>query len=218
MERTTSNDRRKKRKQRRIVRLLLLCVVATGFFFIGRVTKPVEKETVTKIVTKKVEVPAYTTDKLPSDTEITYLDIPLSKNLQKYVNEICADENVPVSLVYALIEQESQFNPETVSKTNDYGLMQINEINLDSLEEQYRTADLLNPYQNVFCGIKIIGSYIKEYETYQKALMAYNMGKYGASKAWQNGITSTNYSDNVLSLMEEYEEELSNGNDTDSKS
>ena len=36
---------------------------------------------------------------------------------------------------------ESKFNPEAVSATNDYGLMQINEVNHDRLEEQYQCAD-----------------------------------------------------------------------------
>ena len=93
-----------------------------------------------------------------------------------------------------------------MSETNDYGLMQINEVNHDRLEEQYRCADMLNPYQNVFCGIKVIGSYIETYEDYTKALMAYNMGNYGAKKAWDNGITSTAYTEVILNLMHEYED------------
>ena len=62
-----------------------------------------------------------------------------------------------------MIDQESKFNPEVVSKTGDYGLMQINTINHEWLAEEYRTADMLDPYQNVFCGIKVIGSYIQNY-------------------------------------------------------
>ena len=67
---------------------------------------------------------------------------------------------------------------------------------------------MLNPYQNVFCGVKVIGSYIEIYGDYTKALMAYNMGNYGARKAWDNGITSTTYTDLVLGLMQEYEQEV----------
>ena len=134
-------------------------------------------------------------------------DIPLSDSLQRYIYEVCADEGVPVTLVLAMIEHESRFNPEVVSSTDDYGLMQINEVNHEWLEEDFRCADMLNPYQNVFCGIKIIAKYIEKYEDdYGKALMAYNMGDYGARKAWQNGVTSTNYSTSILELMQKYEE------------
>ena len=44
------------------------------------------------------------------------------------------------------------------------------------------------------------------YGDYGKALMAYNMGDYGAQKAWESGVTNTNYSSTILELMQEYEE------------
>lgn len=187
------------------VAILFLLLVAVGFFF-GRITAPVEVETVT--VTELVEVPAPSTEELPEAAEISYYDVPLSHSLQDFIYEMCAEEHVPMSLIIAMINHESKFNPEAVSATNDYGLMQINEVNHDRLEEQYQCADMFNPYQNVFCGIKVIGSYIATYEDYTKALMAYNMGNYGAKKAWANGITSTAYTDLILGLMQEYEREV----------
>ena len=182
------------------VAILFLLLVAVGFFF-GRITAPVKVETVTELV----EVPAPSTEELPEAVEISYYDVPLSHSLQDFIYEMCAEEHVPMSLIIAMIDHESKFNPEAVSATNDYGLMQINEVNHDRLEEQYQCADMFNPYQNVFCGIKVIGSYIATYEDYTKALMAYNMGNYGAKKAWTNGITSTAYTDLILGLMQEYE-------------
>ena len=186
---------------------ILLLLVVIGLLIgliIGRSTAPVETEIVTETIT--VEVPVYEADKLPEVGEVMYFDVPLSHSLQRYIYEICADEGVPVSLVMAMIEHESRFNPEVVSSTDDYGLMQINEINHVWLEEDYRCADMLNPYQNVFCGVKIISKYVEEYEDYGKALMAYNMGDYGARTAWENGIESTNYSTSILELMQKYEE------------
>ena len=94
-----------------------------------------------------------------------------------------------------------------MSDTDDYGLMQINKVNHSWLNKEYHCGDMLNPYQNIYCGVRLISSYIKEYDgDYNKALMAYNMGQYGARKAWQNGVVSTPYSDRVLSLMRNYEE------------
>lgn len=191
--------------------ILLLIVIIGGVtgFLIGRAIAPVETERVTKIVT--VEVPVYEADKLPELGEVFYYDIPLSDSLQRYIYEVCTDEGVPVTLALAMIEHESQFNPEVVSSTNDYGLMQINEVNHEWLEEDFHCADMLNPYQNVFCGIKIIAKYIEKYEDdYGKALMAYNMGDYGAQKAWESGVSDTNYSSTILGLMQEYEEVLRN--------
>ena len=186
--------------------ILVLLVLIGGVlgFFLAKLTTP-PQETIT--VTKTVEVPAYKSNVLVDTADVFLFDVPLSDSLQRYIYEICADEDVPVTLVMAMIEHESGFDPEAVSPTNDYGLMQINEINHERLETKYRCADMLDPYQNVFCGVTIIGSYIERYEgDLTKALMAYNMGDYGARKAWDSGITSTRYSERILSLMEKYEE------------
>lgn len=207
---------RRKRSRRDIIkleaRLILIGLVALGMligFFIGKAQTKTVTETVT--VTEIVEVPAYDADNLPEVSDIYYFDIPLSNSLQRFIYEVCADNEVPVTLVLALIEHESRFNPEAVSSTGDYGLMQINEVNHKNLEERFRTADMLDPYQNIFCGVKILSEYIKKYEgNYSKALMAYNMGSYGAEKAWKNEIKSTKFSDSILTLFEKYEEVVKN--------
>ena len=185
--------------------ILVLMVIIGGElgFFLAKLTTP-PQETIT--VTKTVEVPAYKSNVLVDTADVFLFDVPLSDSLQRYIYEICADENVPVTLVMAMIEHESGFDPEAVSPTDDYGLMQINAVNHEWLKEEYRCADMMNPYQNVFCGISIISSYIDKYGELDKALMAYNMGNYGAQKAWKNGVTSIAYSEEILSLMKEYEE------------
>ena len=186
-----------------MVLVLLMLIGGVFGFFLAKLTTP-PPETIT--VTKTVEVPAKS-NVLVDTADVLLFDVPLSDSLQRYIYEICADENVPITLVMAMIEHESRFNPEVVSSTDDYGLMQINKVNHEWLEEDFRCADMLNPYQNVFCGIKIIAKYIEKYEgDYGKALMAYNMGDYGARKAWQNGVTITKYSTSVLELMQKYEE------------
>lgn len=185
--------------------ILVLLVLIGGVlgFFLAKLTTP-PQETIT--VTKTVEVPTYKSNVLVDTADVFLFDVPLSDSLQRYIYEICADENVPVTLVMAMIEHESGFDPEAVSPTDDYGLMQITAVNHEWLKEEYRCADMMNPYQNVFCGISIISSYIDKYGELDKALMAYNMGNYGAQKAWKNGVTSIAYSEEILSLMKEYEE------------
>lgn len=201
----------KKKPKRNFARLytaFLVIALLGGLigYAIGAVYTP--QKTVT--VTETIEVPVHESENLPQDTEVFLFDIPLSDSLQRYIYEICADEGVPVTLALAMIEHESGFNPEVISSTDDYGLMQINAINHEWLEEKYRVADFLNPYQNAFCGITIIGSYIEKYGDYGKALMAYNMEDYGAQKSWENGVTSSSYSTTILDLMQKYEEVLHN--------
>lgn len=216
--------RKRKINRNKIVRVeawvVLLGLVVIGIvigFFIGKTQAKTVVETETVTYTETVEVPTAYMDRLPQVSEVFYFDVPLSNSLQRFMYEVCADQDVPITLIMAMIEHESRFNPEAVSSTNDYGLMQINAINHSELEEKYRTADMLDPYQNVYCGIRIIGSYLKKYEgNYTNALMAYNMGDYGARKAWANGITSTHYTDTILSLMQEYEEVVRNATGNDS--
>ena len=199
---TTNRNRRMRGNAFAILAVLVLIGGVAGFF-LGRSSVP--EKTVT--LTNTVEVPVYESATLVDTSEVFLYDVPLSDSLQRYIYEVCADEGVPVTLVLAMIEHESGFDPEAVSPTDDYGLMQINSVNHERLEEQYRCADMMNPYQNVFCGVKIIGSYVNRYEgDYAKALMAYDMGNYGAQKAWGSGITSTKYSETILGLMSDYEE------------
>lgn len=197
---------------------VLIGLVLAGFvigFVTGRLTAPEKVKTVT--VSETVEVPT-SNSTLPETTDIHYFNVPLSHSLQKYIFEICADEGVPPTLILAMIEHESQFDPEVISETEDYGLMQINKINHDQLKEEYRSADMLNPYQNVFCGVKILSGYVGKYEgDYTKALMAYSMGEYGAKKAWANGVKSTDYTTSILGLWQKYEEVSENAGNADNE-
>ena len=203
-EQTKTNKNRRRRGNAFALLAVLLLIGGVAGFFLGRSSAP--EKTVT--LTNTVEVPVQETAKLADTSEVFLYDVPLSDSLQRYIYEICADEGVPVTLVMAMIEHESGFNPEAVSDTDDYGLMQISKINHDQLAEDYRCADMLNPYQNIFCGVKVLSSYLRKYDNdYAKALMAYNMGEYGAKKAWQNGIKSTSYSKSILDLMQKYEQE-----------
>lgn len=189
---------------KRISYILFAGLLVVGFI-LGRVTKPTETIVETEEVVKTVEVPVEVNNSLPADYEVDYFNVPLSHSLQQYIYEICADNDLSVSLVIALIDQESNFNPECVSDTNDYGLMQINECNFQWIKEYYNSVNMFNPYQNVYCGINILAGYLHKYDDdYTKALMCYNLGEYGASKAWENGIFCTEYTKAIETKWEEY--------------
>ena len=110
-EKTTRKVNRRNIVKAEVAGLFLL-LIAVGFF-IGRITAPAKVETVT--VTEKVEVPALSTGELPEVLEITYYDVPLSHGLQDYIYELCAEEHVPMSLIIAMIDHESRFNPEAAA-------------------------------------------------------------------------------------------------------
>lgn len=62
------------------------------------------------------------------DLNFIPLDVPLDKGLQEFIFYLSAGYNMDFTFVMAVIQQESQYNADAVSKSNDYGLMQINEV------------------------------------------------------------------------------------------
>lgn len=133
-----------------------------------------------------------------------YYDCPLDQSLQDHIMMLCDKNNIPTDLVLAVIEQESSFRPDVVSH-NDYGLMQINKINHGWLTEKYGITDFLDPYQNAFCGITMLAGYYEKYQDVNKALMAYNIGEYGAIEMWKQGIVTTSYTNGVNAKRVKYE-------------
>lgn len=130
-------------------------------------------------------------------------DVPLEYELQLHIYTLCEEFQVPLELVYAIIMVESNFRPTLISKTNDYGLMQINKCNHEWLHDKYNVTDFLDPYQNVLCGISILATYYHKYKSLNKVLMAYNMGAGGAAKAWAQGVFTTRYTDKIYKALEQ---------------
>lgn len=133
-------------------------------------------------------------------------DVPLDAEVQEFLYCLSAAYEIDSTLVLALIETESNFNPNLVSATNDYGLMQINRCNERYLNEQVGVDNLLNPYDNIKGGLYILRGLFEKYGDTAKVLMAYNMGEGGAVRLWEQGIFEINYSRNVLQSQERFNE------------
>lgn len=142
--------------------------------------------------------------------EVPYYDIPLSLDLQLYTYNRCVDLGISgyYELVLAMMWQESNFNPELISTTNDYGLMQINKCNHDWLSEELGITDFLEPYQSIDAGTHIFASLLLKYADPHKALMAYNFGEAGARKHWDRGTYTSSYS---RAISEKQEQVLNKG-------
>lgn len=74
-----------------------------------------------------------------------YQSIPLDKDLQEYVWELCVYLEIPecYETILAIMWQETHFDPSLTSITNDYGLMQINEINIAVLHDTLGITDIM---------------------------------------------------------------------------
>lgn len=153
------------------------------------------------------------------DTEVraaepTYYDIPLSKELQLYTYTRCVDYGIPehYELVLAMMWQESNYTPDLVSATDDYGITQINACNHEWLSDLLGTTDFLDVCQNIDAGTYIISKMLLKYGDEHKALMAYNMGENGAALNWDAGIYTSSYSRGVVAKREAIEANNYNAN------
>lgn len=143
------------------------------------------------------------------DTEVraaepTYYDIPLSKDLQLYTYNRCVEYGIPehYELILAMMWQESNYTPDIISATDDYGIMQINACNHEWLSDLLGTTNFLDVYQNIDAGTYIISKMLLKYGDEHKALMAYNMGENGAALNWDAGIYTSSYSREIIAKRE----------------
>ena len=117
-------------------------------------------------------------------------DIPLSRELQAVLRESCEVNGVALCDALGLIEVESGFQVDAVSREGCFGLFQLN--------PKYYPSDL-TPAENIQAGVANLASQIKRYDgDIQAALRAYNKGyddgyrRYAravldASEKWRNG-------------------------------
>lgn len=124
----------------------------------------------------------------------------LSYELQEFMQDCCEEYGVPYALALAIAEVETHFDPDAVSGTGDYGLMQINECNHEWLLE--KGFDVMTYEGNIEAGIYIISGHLDKYGEPELALMAYNCGASGASKLWAAGQYQTDYSRKVMAAFE----------------
>ena len=134
-------------------------------------------------------------------------DIPLDKDIQKYLYDKCKEYNVPYDLALGVIKVESNFNPSLIHKNSngsrDYGLFQINTINHKWLSEELGITDFLNPYQNIDAGVYMLSQLLKKYNNEHIVLMSYNMGERAAKNLVSRGKDSSRYSRKVIAIKEE---------------
>ena len=143
---------------------------------------------------------------LEVELEAEPVDIPVSYDVevQEIIIEVAEEYGIEPSLMLAIAEVESNGRPHVISKTNDYGLMQINKINHEWLEEELGITDWLDARQNAEASCYIVRWLRENYEQCEEdnscLLMAYNMGVGGARKLWKQGIYESKYSKKVLNV------------------
>lgn len=142
---------------------------------------------------------------LSEDTvDVVMFDVPLDADLQKYLLDVANEYGVEPSLIVAVIDKESDFDPNARSKSGDSGLMQVNDCNLSTLKRELGIDDIYDPYQNILGGTYILSECLDDTNgDIQLALMCYNMGLKNAKSCWSKGIYSSSYSRDVYYMYTE---------------
>lgn len=167
---------------------------------VGRI---VVEETETSIdipETETAEITAYIAPETIPETEEYIEVIPdpdpiIETDIDALIVQVAGEYGLPWQLVRAVCYVESGFDPNAISVTGDYGLMQVSYINHGWLG----LTDPLDPEQNLRAGCTILKSAIDKSDgDFTLALMRYNRGDGYAMSQWAQGIYSTDYTNKVL--------------------
>lgn len=133
-------------------------------------------------------------------------------DLKTYTKEMCEIYDIPYEYVLGIIYNESRFKPEVTSEfegTTNYGLMQINSVTFDFLNEEIgleSCEDLLDPKTNILAGIKLL-CYHREYtDTDRDMILRYQVGEGNYNTMKANGQHSIPALKNVLNKANQFKE------------
>lgn len=84
-------------------------------------------------------------------------DIPMPKAHQSALYKLCKKKGLDYKKALAVIQHESQYDPNEISETNDYGYFQINKVNHADLVKKLNTPNKpLDPFVNIEWGTTML--------------------------------------------------------------
>lgn len=120
----------------------------------------------------------------------------------EYIELLCQERSMCPELVQAVIETESNWDPE--ARNGDcIGLMQISEKWHRDRMERLGVEELMDPYDNILVGVDYLAELFRWYKDPAMVLMLYN-GDSRAWKFWETGEISE-YAARILDRAAELE-------------
>ena len=137
--------------------------------------------------------------------------VPLPYEYQDYMRFFSAAYGCPYPVALAAADWETRgtFDMDAVGAVGEVGIFQLNPGPGGSYHtdlEEKTGLDPHTPMGNIAGGCYLLGKYMDAYGgDVDKVAMAYNMGPSGAARAWEAGITSTEYSRGFKEAVEKWE-------------
>ncbi|NLE27069.1 MAG: lytic transglycosylase domain-containing protein [Clostridiaceae bacterium] len=181
-------------------------LLTTAVLFTGKMTLDLNVSG-NEAKTAIIHVEQIHTEKREPEPTARIYSIPLADELQEYTFGLCKENDLDYEMVLAMMDRESDYREKMISKTNDYGLMQINEVNHGWLKTELGIEDFLDAEQNILAGVRMLSELTGKYEDPHQALMAYNSGEAGAKRLWGQGKTTSEYSRSIMARAEELRKE-----------
>ncbi|WPS85630.1 transglycosylase SLT domain-containing protein (plasmid) [Brevibacillus halotolerans] len=135
-------------------------------------------------------------------------NIPMPKKHQEYLYKLCQERGLNYKKALAVIKHESDFDPNEISETDDYGYFQVNIINHEDLASQLHTPNIpLDPIINLNWGtsrLSFLYSYWKERGVSAEDLDTYVWSSYNRGiKGFKDNGVAVKYVKNIRSAMDE---------------
>ena len=126
-------------------------------------------------------------DKASVNDEIDYEGVDKYRDI---IEEYAHKYDVPVSLVYAVIECESSFREDAKSSVGACGLMQLMPVTYKDIREwlalDYTDEQIMDPKVNIQCGTYYLSRMYRMFDDWELAIAAYNAGPGNVQKWLKN--------------------------------
>lgn len=130
--------------------------------------------------------------------------------VQVYTYALCTQNGIDYPMVLAMIEVESGYKYDAVSKGGAVGYMQVvPSYHSARLGTPLSAEAFLNPYLNIDAGIDYLVELFERFDSKEEVLTAYHYGVTGAYRDyWNKGEEGSSYSDEVLEIADRIRADL----------
>lgn len=197
------------RKIHKLISVIVLIIFA--YFYIGTFNEATqEREKPPEYTKSPTNMGEHIVEIIQPIATYPEYDIPLEDDLQEYIWNLANEYEISYEMVLAVINAESSFRTDVVSRTNDYGLMQINSKYMDyhAANAGIDNFDPFNPYQNVKVGIHLLATernYWRSQEMGEEYVFMYTLGSY---KCGRTGLKNSGLPWDYINKISNYKTQL----------